>query len=152
MAKVFKFRLATVLKLRKQREDEEKRAVADRLREVQKARRRRGSLEEQINFEIESMRSTVGVGVIETGRIARHRHWLSHLNRQALETDGEIRTLQAKLAMGRGKLAEAAKQCKVLEKLRERQLDRHRRALAKQDQQDTDEIATMRYAYQQEAH
>lgn len=151
MAKAFTFRLETVLKLRKQREDEQKRMVANRLREVQRARIRCGSLEEQIDVEIEVMRSSALVGMIEAGRIARHRHWLSHLNRQVLETEGDIRTLQAKLAMEQSQLAEAAKECNVLKKLKERQLDRYRRMLAKREQNESDEMTTMRYVYHREA-
>ncbi len=142
MAKAFRFRLAPILKLRTAREDEHKRVVAATLREMAAVRQGKARVLEQIDEQISEMRRAQLVGLIEPGQVARHRYWLSHLQRSTLESDTVIRTLQARLAQQRAELAEAAKQCKILSTLKERQRENFNRARTRAEQREADEMAT----------
>lgn len=144
MARRFKFRLETVLKLRQRLEDEKKRVVADRLREIVQATNDRHGIQQQIEHQIDAMRGRIQQGKIDTRYIARDRHWLSRLNLQVLETQAAIRTLQAKLSMEQAELSEASKQRKILDKLRERQMFSYRQTVEKLEQKESDELAVLR--------
>lgn len=144
MAKRFKFRLETVLKLRQQRENDKKRIVADRIREIVRASNDQYGIQQQIENQIDAMRGRVQQGRIDTRQIARDRHWLSRLNLQSLETQSAIRTLQAKLSMEQAELAKASRQRKILEKLREKQMLSYRQTVEKQEQKESDELAVLR--------
>src|SRR5580765_133135 len=124
MAKPFQFRFETMLKLRRQREDEHKRIVADRRRQIAQVREQMAALERQIEEETDAVRRSTMSGTIDLQQTVRHRHWLGHLHRNSLEAAARLRFLEARLAQERAQLAEAAKQRRVLEKLKERQLDR----------------------------
>lgn len=142
MAKAFRFRLAPILKLRAAREDERKRVVAATLREMTEITQSKARVLEQIVEQVNEMRRAQWVGRIEPGQVARHRFWLSHLQRSTLESDGVLRTLQARLAQERAELAETAKQRKILSTLEERQRESFRRTRDRAEQREMDEIAT----------
>jgi len=147
VAKRFRFRLETVLKLREQREQAHKRIVADRLRQIARAEARAQRLRDQIAAEVQAARQARRAGILEVTAIARHRHWLGRLQRGLLETEADLRTLRAKLAQERTELAEASKQAKIMAKLKERQQQRYAYELARQERLEADEIATMRFVH-----
>lgn len=148
MAKRFLFRLETVLKVRKQREDACKRAVAERLRRISAVQAEIGSLRTQINTEIGAFREAHAVGRLDMTQIARHRHWLIHLHQGVLMAQAGLHELRQKLVEDRKVLTEARKQTRVLEKLKERQLERHRQALNRAEAVENDEIGNTLYARQ----
>lgn len=147
MAKQFVFRFETMLKIRRQREDHHKRVVGQRLRQVGEARQHLESLQHQIQAEVDAMRRVQQPGTIDMQQAVRHRHWLGHLHKGALEMQARIQFLETRLAQERATLAEAAKQRKILEKLRERQADRHRQAVDRREMLELDEMATIRFVY-----
>lgn len=151
MAKQFVFRFETMLKIRRQREDQQKRVVGQRVRQVREAQAHLDSLQRQIQAETDAIRAVQQPGTIDMQQAIRHRHWLGHLHKGALEGEARIRFLEAKLAQERAVLAEAAKQRKILEKLREHQADRHRRELDYREMRELDEMATVRFVYEKEA-
>jgi len=145
MARPFRFRLETVLKLRKQNEDEHKRIVADRVRQLNAARRRLAQMEYQIELEAELVRAGRVRGRIMVQDLARGRHWLTYLQRTLLETQDHMRTVEARLARERAELARAAKEAKVLEKLKERQRQRHQAEEKRIERRELDEMAILRF-------
>jgi flagellar FliJ protein len=146
MARPFRFRLETVLKLRKQNEDEHKRIVADRVRQLNEVRRRLTQMENQIELEAELVRAGRIRGRIEAQDLARGRHWLSYLQRALLETQDHMRTVEARLDRERAELARAAKEAKALEKLKERQRQRHQAEEKRIERRELDEMAILRFA------
>ena len=147
MAKRFTFRLDTMLKIRRQREDEHKRIVASRLREIAKVQEQLASLDRQIRDELGSIRMGQKPGTIDMQQVVRHRRWLGHLHKAVLDGQGRLRFLEAKLAQERAALAEAAKQRQILQKLKERQYERF---LKEQDRLETlaaDDMTTVRYVF-----
>ena len=71
MAKRFKFRFDTMLKIRRQREDEKKRVVAARLREIGRAQDRIRSIESQTEQELQAMRNAQTSGRIDLQQAMR---------------------------------------------------------------------------------
>lgn len=147
MAKRFSFRFATMLKIRQQREDEQKRLVADRLRQIAQVRDHRRSLQRQIDDEVTAIRDSQVRGSIDIQQVMRHRHWLGHLHKGVLEAEARARFLEARLAQERVVLAEAVKQRKILQKLKERQWQQHLREEEVRQMKESDELATVRYVF-----
>ena len=147
MAKRFVFRYETLLKIRLQREDQHKRIVAERVRQIVAARDRLASLHQQISDEQSAIRTGQAPGTVDIQQIVRHRHWLGHLHRNVLDTVGSIRGLEGRLAQERATLAEAVKQRKILDKLKERRLERHLRDEQRQETIAADDLTTVRYVY-----
>lgn len=151
MAKRFRFRLETVLKIRKQREDEAKRVVAERLRRIADVGNDIDSMRSQISSEIKSFRQSHASGRIDTARISNHRHWLIHLDQNVLASKSHLGELEAELAQERVALGEARKQVRVLEKLEERQRARHAKELNRAEALESDEIGNNLYLRQRRA-
>lgn len=147
MARQFQFRFETMLKLRRQREDEQKRVVADRLRQISQVRAQLDSLQRQIEQETQAVRHAASGGTIDLQQMVRHRHWIGHLHKGTLEAQARLRFLEARLAQERTQLAEAAKQRRVLEKLREHQYERYTDELNRRETRELDELATIRFAF-----
>jgi flagellar FliJ protein len=151
MAKRFVFRLETLLKLRRQREDRQKRIVAERLRQISRVRSEIELLDRRIAEQIRAMRADANRPSLDVQNLARDRHWLSHLQRGRLEADGHLRLLEARLAQERAVLAHAAREKKVMEKLRERQQTRYLRELECREQAELDELGTVRFVFHRKA-
>ncbi len=147
MAKRFKYRFETMLKIRRQREEHHQRVVADRNRQIHQASDQLTSLNRQIQDETNAIRASHQPGTIDMQQAMRHRHWLGHLHKGALETQARLRFLEARLAQERAALAEASKQRKILEKLKEHQVQQHRRTEDHHLMQELDEMATVRYIF-----
>ncbi len=151
MAKRFVFKLETLLKLRQQREERQKRVVAERLREIARVRDELDALDRRIAEQIDAMRSEAGRLRIDVQGLARNRHWLSHLQRGRLESEGRLHALEARLAQERAVLAGASRDKKVIEKLKERQRDRYNRELDRREVNEANELGTLRYLRQRRA-
>ena len=147
MARGFKFRFETMLKLRGQREDHHKRIVGQRLRQIAEARDEIVRTQQQIAQEVEAIRRLQSAGTFDVQLAMSHRNWLTRLHRANLEATGRLGALEARLVQERAALAEAAKQRRILEKLRELQEDRHRRGVEHREVLAADDLTTMRYVH-----
>jgi flagellar FliJ protein len=150
VAKRFVFRFETLLKIRRQREDQHKRIVAERVRQIMAARDRLTSLHQQISVEEAAIRDGQAPGTLDMQQIVRHRHWLGHLHRCMLDTEGSIRVLEGRLAQERAALAEAVKQRKILDKLKDQRLERHLHEEQRQETNAADDLTTVRYVFGRE--
>jgi len=147
MAKRFVFRFETMLKIRRQREDEHKRIVANRLRQIRQEREQMVSLDRQIHEELAAIRLSQSPGTIDMQQVIRHRHWLGRLHKGVLDTQARLRFLEARLAQERVALAEAAKKRSVLDKLKERQWERFRLEQDRIETRAADDLTTVRYVF-----
>ena len=145
MAAPFRFRLRTILKLRKQKEDEHKRIVAVRVRELNGIRQRADRIQKQIQRETDAVRAERSTGVLSIQDISRHRHWLTHLQRSLLDTHNQARSTEAILAQERSELTRASREAKAVEKLKERQKRRHDEEVRRKENRELDEIAVIRF-------
>lgn len=140
MAKRFVFRLETVLRIRQRREDAAKRVVAERLREVAAVEGEIVALQEQARSETGAFRRTHGAGQLDVSQLKRHRRWLLQLDQAELLARNRLGELNDLLAVDRAALTEARKQVRALEKLKERQHDRHLEELNRAEARENDEI------------
>lgn len=147
MAKRFVFRFETMLKIRRQREDEHKRIVASRIREIARVRDQMATLDRQIHDELAAIRAGQSPGTIDMQQVIRHRHWLGRLHKAVLDSQARLRFLEARLAQERAALAEAAKHRRVLEKLKQRQWERYRMEQDRIETRLTDDMTTVRYVF-----
>jgi len=148
MAKRFTFRFETLLKIRRQREDEQKRVVAARIREIQAVRRQMAALERQIHDELEAIRRGQMPGTIDMQQVVRHRYWLGRLHKGVLDAQGRLRYLEAQLAQERAALAEAVKQRRILEKLKQRLHERHRAEQQRLETRQADDMSSIRFVFE----
>ncbi len=146
MAKRYTFRFETLLSLRRQREEQEKRVVASRLREIRKLEQRQEALVLRIEEHTDLTRGALRDGVLDLDRLKLGRHWIVRLRRGVLEAEAELSTHKAILAQERMKLAEASKQRKILGKLRETRRDRFLFEQNRQEQAASDEVSVLRHA------
>ena len=85
------------MKLRKQKEDENKRAVAQRVREMSKLQDHLMTLNEQIASEIRKARENAVHAHLDTSDMSKQRFWISHLQRGVLETEFRMHNLEKEL-------------------------------------------------------
>ena len=147
MAKRFTFRFETLLGLRRQREEERKRAVAVCLREVRRLEERQRRMLGQIDEQTEWTRRALRGDDVNVDRLKLGRHWLLRLRRGVLETQAQIATRKAILAQERQRLAESSKETKVLTRLKERRFERHRAEQDRREQAESDEMNVLRFAH-----
>jgi len=147
MAKRFRFRFETMLKARRQREDQHKRIVGRRLREIAATREELARIRRLESDGIESVRAVQQAGRIDPHQAVSYRAWVAHLHRSALDVQTRMAGLEARLAQERADLAEAAKQRRILEKLKERQWERHRLDEQRAETRASDDLNTVRYVF-----
>lgn len=150
MAKRFRFRLETVLKVRRQVADEKKRVVADRLREISALQGNLMMVNEQIAATYRKTRENAVHQHLDVQDLSKRRFWTSHLQRNVLETQFRIDKARQQLAKDRDVLAEASKELKVVEKLRENSFAKHSREIERQETIEADELAVSRYLHTSE--
>lgn len=159
MAKRFKFRLETLRKLRKRRQDECRRMVAARLRQIAGVQDQIDAFNDQLDLHVAAMRrlawpgsgsaagAAAGAGrvrpvwTVDLTGVRRHRVYTNHLRHTLTAAWQQVVALRAELTREQGVLAKATKAVKVLDKLEERQRQRHDLALARAERAETDEIA-----------
>ena len=137
------------MKLRKQKEDENKRAVAQRVREMTQLRDHLMTLNEQIASEIRRARENAVHAHLDTSDLSKQRFWISHLQRGLLETEFQMRNLEKQLTTDRTVLAEASKEYKVIETLRDKRLQAHTREEERLETIEADEMAVNRFVRRQ---
>ena len=137
------------MKLRKQKEDENKRAVAQRVREMSKMQDHLMTLNEQIASEIRKARENAVHAHLDTSDMSKQRFWISHLQHGVLETEFRMRNLEKQLTADRTVLAEASKEYKVIETLRDKRLQAHNRGQERLETIEADEMAVNRFVRRQ---
>lgn len=136
-----------MLKIRRQREDQHKRIVGERLAQIAEVRAELERIDQLTAEGVDSVRSGQQAGRIDLQQALARRGWVAHLHRAALDAQSRLGTLEARLAQERAALAEAAKQRRILEKLKERQAERHRTEEMRAETRTADDMTTTRYVF-----
>ena len=134
-----KFRLAQLLKYRRLIEDQKRIALAV----IQEKRYR----EEEKLFRIrESQR--VYYEKLQNGRGDTSLHLLSldALSQESFFQRKILKELNSEILRARGDLLEASKSRKMMERLRDREMERYRQQMLKQERKYLDEVAAIRFA------
>lgn len=141
MAGRFRFRLEIVLQLRERAEQAQQQVLAEAQRTAGDVRRRYEAFADAIGESRETERGMRQSRVLDLETVRQlqwHQGWLKSELRSA---EARLRAQSAKVEEERAKLAEAAMQRRVIEKLREKRLEQHRLILKREEQKRMDEIA-----------
>ncbi|MCC6463876.1 MAG: flagellar export protein FliJ [Planctomycetes bacterium] len=140
MARKFRFRLQSLLRLREQAQQFRERRLADTVRQKESIEGELRGLAEQENSAVRDMHDAK-TGALDMARL----RWLNrhigglHLARRQREMDA--RALEGELARRREELVKATQEKKVVEKLKVRRQGEHQRVLAREEQAALDEAA-----------
>ena len=143
MAK-FKFRLATLLRLREATRDE-------RRSELAKAYQAEGILENQRRGIADALaqlqqrhRQAAAPGPLDLDQLLEARRYELVLRAQARQAQSQLEAVQAEVQRRREALVDANRQVRVLDGLREKQLQRHRHEENRLEVKRLDEVAGRR--------
>jgi len=143
MAK-FKFRMATLLRLREAARDQRRTELAEAYRIDDVLKQRRGQISGTLtDLQIEC-RHVAGPGTVDVDRLVEAQRYELALKAQRNELDRQREAVAAEIERRRQTLVEANRDVRVLEKLREKQSGRHRREENRREIKQLDEVAQPR--------
>lgn len=136
----FIFKLQAVLRHRELIERQRQRAVALASAKAVELQQQLAALDDSVKAATQEMRDHHLIGRLDMNYIAAHRRFVTASGRQAMGLAQKLALAQRDLDDARAVLAEAAKQRKILEKLRDRQQERWRIELDRKESAEIDEI------------
>ena len=139
MAK-FVFKLAGVLRQRTHVEQEKMRALATVLKYQSDCENELRRLNESVQETNDDLRRNHLTGVLDMSFLSAHRRFMNAMHRQSIGIQQKLTQARQHVVAARTVLAEAAKQRKVMEKLREKHYERWRAELAAKEFRELDEI------------
>ena len=141
MAK-FVFQLEAVLRQRTRDEQERQRVLADVQAEMVRLETKLRELDTNVQSNMTDLRDNRLVGTLDMRFLAAHRRFVGAVRQEAMGVVQQMARHQVKVEEAQRNLAEAAKQRKIIEKLRERALDRWRGEQSHKELLQADEAAT----------
>jgi flagellar FliJ protein len=141
----FKFKLSAVLRHRETIERERQRDYALALAKVKDLQDQLAALNQVMKDTSADVRDNRLTGRIDINFITAHRRYLLGVQRKAMTLVNEIANAQREAETARQNLVEAAKQKKVLEKLREKQEQRWKEDTARKEAIALDEVSTQMF-------
>lgn len=143
----FVFNLQTVLEQREREEQLAQMEHAEARLEQKRFEDELAALEQDLKASNEHMRDRHLVGKIDTSILAAHRRYLISMRTLVITVAQKIATARLKVEATQRKLAEAAKQYKAIEVLRDRQKSRWTAEQNRKELAAADDVA-MQIAYQ----
>lgn len=146
MAGGYEFRLQVVERVRRQKRDGRRRDVSQVLREIADIQRDVEHATAALKSETEAIRGVHREARVDIGMMRGHQYYVSRLHRQIEQSGLEIAGKHEELRQKQALLAEAAKELKVIEKLRERQYQRYLIERDRRERAVEDETALQSFA------
>lgn len=140
MAK-FVFKFDGVLRQREHIETMRQRELAVVQQEMTRLQTELRQLNESVATSTDDLRSNHLTGRLDLSFLAAHRRFMLAMQRKAMGLVQQIAAVQKRVDAAQAALAEAAKQRKIMEKLREKSFERWRSELARKEMMETDEIS-----------
>jgi len=140
MAK-FVFKFAGVLRQREYVEDQRQRELAVVQQEMTRLQAELRQLNDSVQSSTDDLRTNHLTGRLDLNFLGAHRRFMLAMQRKAMGLVQQIAAVQKRVDAAQAALAEAAKQRKIMEKLRERSLERWKADLNRKEMMETDEIA-----------
>jgi flagellar FliJ protein len=144
----FRFQLEGVLEHRKNIEEEKQRALAMVLAEMQRLKTDLADLDQVARTAVADLRQNRLTGHLDLSFLAAHRRFTGSVQRKALAIAQKMALVQRQIDEARVALSVAAKDRKIIEKLRERQLERWQSQQHRQEMDELDDIG-MQLAFRQ---
>jgi flagellar export protein FliJ len=145
----FRFRLDPVLRYRKRLEDERSVALAEASRRSEALAQLLDTLRARAATAREEL-AAAGVSGSSGGELRQIAEAIAAFHRRAVVVASELTAARAKLEAARARLVATSRDRRVLERLAETQLDRHRRGAEARSQAELDDVAA-RYSVRQRA-
>jgi flagellar FliJ protein len=140
----FRFRLATLLRLREVTRDERRSELAEAYQAAGVLAEQEGRLAEELRDNLQCIRDASHPGELDVDALlGRHRHQLL-LAAQRQFLDRQRQQVEAEIELRRQRLLEADRDVKALEKLRERKRDRFKYEEHRKETKQLDEVAARR--------
>ena len=147
MAK-FVFPLESVLRHRERGEQERMRELAVCQAEMSRLQLELKALNDSVRASAQDMKDNRLVGALDVAYLAAHRRYAVATQRKGMLLVQEMARQQRKVDEAQRLLAEAAKERKVMEKLRERQHERWRSEVGRKELAEADEVGAQ-WGYRQ---
>jgi flagellar FliJ protein len=138
----FVFKLEGVLHHRRNVEHQRQRELALVQAQMQQLQAELRRLDQSVQEATADLRRSRLVGAIDMAFLAAHRRFVTSMQRNAMTLVQKMSLIQRQVADARKALAEAAKERKIMEKLRDKQFQRWLDALNKRQTEELDEIGT----------
>lgn len=144
MSSPFRFGLERVREIRVHDEEQAKEqfaaSLSERVRGEALLRAAEARLEQARVEQAPSGLAGTGETLTGTALVARQA-WVERLERSRLDAEQQLRGLDAQLARSRASLTDASRRREVLDKLKDRQRDAHRRDAERREGAELDEMA-----------
>ena len=139
MAK-FAFRLATLLRLREATRDDRRAHLAEALRAQEILAERRQTLNDELR-ELQSRQRSGSFGHLNVDALIDAQRYTAVLQSQMKQADEQSAIVAAEIERRRQSLTLADRDVRVLERLRAKQVERHRQQQSLQEVKQLDEVA-----------
>jgi flagellar export protein FliJ len=140
MAK-FEFRLATLLRLREATRDERRSELAQACQAERILEDQRRRIAKHLRESARRTREACAPGPLDLDRLLEARRYELVLRSQQRQVEQQCEAVQAEVQRRRDAVVEANRQVRVLESLREKQLQRHHREQNRLEIKQLDEVA-----------
>jgi len=144
MAVRFRFRLESLLKLRRNLEEVAQRALARTLELQEQAKAKLAQLQAAHAETVEARRTPIGAAV-DLDRLRAVERFLLVLERRIAEARIHLREAEARVAAARQDLLRAHRAHLMLLRLKERRQEQHALEVLREEARDMDEMAVLRY-------
>ncbi len=142
MAK-FKFRLATLLRLREADRDERRGELAEAYQADEIMENQQKELEANLGELALKCRQAAGPGTVDVDRLVETQRFEILIRAQRQQLIQQRQAVAAEIERRRGNLVEANREVHVLAKLEERQRQRHREEENRREMKVLDEVASL---------
>ena len=143
MAK-FRFRLATLLKLREATRDERRAELAQAYQADALLEQQQDRLQRELAGLVLQSRKVAGPGTLDVDQLLQTQRYELFLRARQSQLADQRGTVAEEIERRRQILVEADREVRVLEKLRQRQLERHREEEGRREMKILDEVAGLR--------
>jgi flagellar export protein FliJ len=141
----FRFRLATLLRLRELTRDERRAALAQAFQAEDLVRKKQEELGGELAALAGFCRQTSAAGELDVDAMLAARRYEMVLRAQFSHLDQQRAAIGEEIERRRAALVEATREVRVLEQLREHQQQRHRDAEQHEEMKQLDDIAGQRW-------
>ena len=139
--KKFKYRLEPLLHIRRQQEDQKKRAVAKLLTHITKQQNQALALHQSLQDEGRILKQRHSEGVVDLQWVAHYRRYVTSVQRAISQRVDAVRATQGSLQGARAELVNAKRETRKLELLKEQRREAYLKELARRERITEDEIA-----------
>lgn len=138
--KKFRFRLEALLTLRQQCEDEQRRVVAGLLSRINDQQQQTLQMASQIRQQGQKLKTMLATDKVDLEWMRCYWSYVASVQQAIRKRIETIAGIQKDLTVARQELSEAAKQKKILAKLKEKKKQRYDAEVARAEDRQTDEI------------